>query len=69
MDKETIRQLFFEVAAEFQEDREYIIRMDKETMQQIVFEVAMQFKEASESLKVPTFGLNAKNGHELAEVA
>ncbi|KDR68819.1 hypothetical protein GALMADRAFT_256682, partial [Galerina marginata CBS 339.88] len=71
IDKETMRQLFFEVAAQFKEEtqeREYFIQIDKETMRQIVLEVAVQFKEDSESLEVPTYEFNTKNGHELAEV-
>ncbi|KDR77377.1 hypothetical protein GALMADRAFT_139360 [Galerina marginata CBS 339.88] len=68
IDKEAMRQIFFEVAAQFKEEREYIVQIDKETMRQIVFEVVAQFREAPESLKVPTYELNTKNGHELAEV-
>ncbi|KDR72088.1 hypothetical protein GALMADRAFT_253343 [Galerina marginata CBS 339.88] len=71
IDKETIQQLVFEVAAQFKEEREYSIQIDKETMRQIIFEVAAaaaQFKEASESPEVPTYELNAKDGCELAEV-
>ncbi|KDR79668.1 hypothetical protein GALMADRAFT_243737 [Galerina marginata CBS 339.88] len=67
IDKETMRQLVFEVAAQFKEEGEYFIQIDKETMRQIVFEVAAQFKEASESHKVPTYELNTKDGR-LGEV-